>query len=146
MTIDEQHEALVQFVETANQELVIAGGSSAEQSFGLGCALGIVPLGIIVLIMYVFGVLNLIGGLVAMLVGLLALIGILALVSSQARFRGIANAYQRQVKPEIEDYLSSQGLAQAQFDAVADQVLTTEAPLRAYLNLPVNQEPNQDQE
>jgi hypothetical protein len=146
MPTDEQSEAIRQFVESSNEKLLRAGVTSAEQSFGLGCALGIVPLGILVLILYIMGTLNLIGGLVAMVIGLLALIGILSLISSQARFRGIANAYQREVRPEIDAYLGSQGLAKSQFDALADQVLTTTAPLRNYLDLPVAQERDSNQE
>jgi len=139
MATAEQREELRRLAEAANEKLMKAGASSAEQSFGLGCALVVVPLGIAILILYVAGVLNLIMGIICLVAGILGLIGVVTLISSQARTRGVDNAYQREVGAEITGALEQMGVSIQEFAILAVEVLSSDAPLRAYLTVPQDQ-------
>jgi len=145
MVTQDQRQELKHLAETANEKLAKAGTGSAEQSFGLGCALVVVPLGIAVFILYIFGALNLIMGIICLVGGILGLIGVVTFISSQARARGISHAY-KEVEPEITATLEQAGISSQEFALVADEVLPTDAPLRAYLSLPQEQDKIQTQE
>jgi hypothetical protein len=95
-------------------------------------------LGITLLVLYAFGVFNLIMVLVALIIAAVALLGILTLVSAQARSRSMANLYAREIKPEIDRFLDEHSMTRQQFDALAHNALTQDAPLRVYLSPPEN--------
>jgi len=132
----DQREELRQLAESANEKLVKAGASSAEQAFGLGCSLGILPLLVVVIVLFILGIFNLIMALIAITFGGLALAGISALLSFRARSRAIGSLYQKEVGPEIDAYLSVRGLPRPQFDSLAGETISAEAPLRSFLSLP----------
>jgi hypothetical protein len=130
---DAERSGLIELATEANEKLVKAGADSAEQSFGLGCALG----GMILLgaasFFYIFGYINIVLALIVLAMGSLALTGIAALVASFARNRSVGINFRSMVLPEIEVYLKKNNLTRIQFDRVAYSVLPSGAPLRACL-------------
>lgn len=124
---------LDQFADELNEELREAGSVSAEQAFSVGCAVGIIPVGLIVFLLYIFGVVKLILALFLVLLGIVALVAVVALLASQARDRAVRRVYQESVQPKIEAYLSSTGLSRTEFDTLLFDKLSDRAPLRAFL-------------
>jgi hypothetical protein len=130
---DAERGGLIELATGTNEKLVKAGADSAEQSFGLGCALGGLLLLAAASLLYIFGIFNLVLTLIVLAMGSLALTGVAALVSSFARNRSVGINYRSNVMPEIETYLRKNNLSRIQFDRVADAVLPSDAPLRSCL-------------
>jgi hypothetical protein len=129
-----EDQELSEFIQSLNQHLSESGSGAAESAFGLGCYIGFIPLAILVILLFLFGVRNWI---VLTLVGLLSVLlitGIATLLSRRARAINIDTTYQREVEPQIETYLEKRSITQIEFDAVSRQVLTTNAPLLEYIS------------
>lgn len=124
------------FIVEENAKLVKVGSERSEQSFGLGCTLGILPVVGMIIILAILGVLNLISGFFALIMGALALVGIASLVASYAKKRSIEDTYKYNVKLEIERYLHDYSLDRQEFDTRAYQILPPDAPLQAYITPP----------
>lgn len=127
------NEQLTAFIEEQNERLATVGTERSEQSFGLGCTIGLLPLGSMVLILWITGVLNIISGFFAVIVGFTALVGIAGLVASSAKRRAIADTYTHYVKQDIDLYLREHQIDQQIFDQTAHEVLSESAPLRAFI-------------
>ena len=128
-----QSAELDQFADDLNEELRKAGSGSAEQAFSVGCAVGIIPVGLVVFGFYMSGVVNLILALFLFLLGMVALAAVVAILASQARDRATRRVYYERVEPKIEAYLSSTGLTRTEFDTILYDKLSDRAPLRAFL-------------
>jgi len=124
---------LDQFTDELNEELRAAGSGSAEQAFSVGCAVGIIPVGLVVFGIYISGVVNLILALFLFLLGMVVLFAVLALLASQARDRASRRVYHESVEPKIEAFLSNTGLSRTEFDTLLFDKLSDRAPLRAFL-------------
>lgn len=130
------HEGLAAFIEEQNERLATVGTERSEQSFGLGCTIGFLPLGSMVLILWIAGVLNIISGFFAVIIGFTALVGIAGLVASSAKKRAINDTYTHYVKQDIDRYLRDHQIDQAAFDQAAHEALPESAPLRAFITPP----------
>jgi hypothetical protein len=124
---------LDQFADDLNEELRASGSGSAEQAFSVGCAFGIIPVGLIVFVLYITGIVSLILALFLALLGIVVLVAVVALLASQARDRATQRVYDEQVEPRIEAYLSSSGLSRSEFDSLLYNKLSDRAPLRKFL-------------
>jgi hypothetical protein len=124
---------VAELVQEANERLTAAGSESAEQAFGLGCALGAIPGALVVLVLYILNVFNLILAMIVLAILALALTGAAAVLANRARRRREDDTYRLWVEPEIQIYLQKNQLSQADFKRQADEILTQDAPLRAYL-------------
>ena len=60
--------------------------------------------------------------------------GIATLLSRRARTINIETTYQRVVGPQIETYLEKRSISRVEFNVVARQVLTINAPLLEYVS------------
>ena len=139
---EEQRQELAQWVERANEKLFKAGADSAEQSFGLGCVIFALPVLGVVLVLWILQVFNLILALIILLMGALVVAGLVTLVAYNARTRAIGDTYRREIGPEIDQYLSEHGYGRPEFEQVAHDLLSTDAPLRSFLApIPVNEFP-----
>lgn len=137
----DKRQVLMTFIQEENEKLAKVGTERSEQSFGLGCTLGLLPLGSMILLLYIFRVLNVISGFFAVIVGFTALVGIAALVSSSAKKRAIVDNYTHYVKQEIDLYLRENDLDRLEFDRAASEILPESAPLRAYIEIADSKEP-----
>jgi len=125
-----------QMIRDANQNLVQAGAGAAESAFGLGCSLGVL-LGLALLaLIFILGSRNwILLGLVAIGAALFAA-GASAIISARAKSATMAGTYARDVEPEIEKTIQSNRFTRQEFDALANEILDKNAPLRRYLSLP----------
>ena len=130
----EQIQELTRFVGDQNEKLRAAGAESAEQAFGMGCGIGLLPTVIIILVLYVLDVINFVLVVILLGLALLALAGIVMLLASRARVNASSKAYQTIVEPEIYRFLGEHDLTRQQFDAFTHQLLPEDAPLQAYLS------------
>ncbi|MGW8249048.1 MAG: hypothetical protein ACWGO1_00270 [Anaerolineales bacterium] len=127
-------EEFVGMVESLNERLRATGAGGAESAFGLGCGIGLLPVVGITLLLWIFGVVNLILGMMMLVVGLLALAGISILLANLARSNTVKRVYRTEVEPEIVRYLSRQRLSRQDFDTAAYQLLPVDAPLQGFLH------------
>jgi len=74
-------------------------------------------------------------GLVAIGAALFAA-GASAIISARAKSATMAGTYARDVEPEIEKTIQSNRFTRQEFDALANEILDKNAPLRRYLSLP----------
>jgi len=95
----DQPQELADLAERLNESLRLSGASSAEQTFGIGCALGITPILVILLVLFIFKVINLILALILLVMGLLVMVGVAMLVAQRARLNGVNHAYHTAIKP-----------------------------------------------
>jgi hypothetical protein len=129
----EDREELELLVRESNSKLAEAGSESAEQSFGLGCLLGGLLLGGVILVLSLIGFANIILAAILLVIGVIGVTGVAALWASFARTRRISDTYRLHVGPEIERTLKHRDLPHHVFFAIADLVLAEDAPLRLYL-------------
>lgn len=129
-----QQKEVEQLGEELNEELRAAGISSAEQSFGLGCGLGLVPVSLLVLLLYFFNVIEFIPALVLLMFGFLVLIGVASYLASRARVNRMDYYYQECIGLQIEEYIEKSKISQAQFNDCLNAYLAEGAPLLAYLS------------
>jgi hypothetical protein len=130
----EQHQEIAEFVEAENEKLRAAGAESAEQAFGMGCGLGLLPTIIIIIVLFVLKVINFILAIVLLGMGILAVVGISMLLASRARVNSERTTYQTSVEPEIIQYFDERDLPAQQFGAIVREQLPENAPLRIHLD------------
>ncbi len=124
---------LAEFISSANQYLSESGTNAAESAFGLGCYLGFIPVAILILILFLFGLRNWITLALIGLGAVLITTGIAALLSRRARTTNIKTAYYREVEPQIETYLRKNSIPRGDFFTAVRDLLTEDAPLLEYI-------------
>jgi hypothetical protein len=124
---------LVLLAERLNETLRLSGAASAEQAFGLGFSLGLGPTLVVLLLLFLFKVINIILAFILLVMALLAIVGITMLASQQARTNGIRRAYQTNVQAEISRFLAQHHLTRSQFNRLISPLLPEAAPLQAFL-------------
>lgn len=129
----DQSQELLDLAEHLNESLRLSGASSAEQTFGIGCTLGLAPILVILLVLFIFKVINLILALMLLFMGLLVMVGVAMLAAQRARQNGVIRAYNTDVKAEIDQYLVRSGLTRSEFDRLVSKLLPAGAPLQAFL-------------
>jgi hypothetical protein len=130
----EETRDLSQFTEKLNEELRAAGAERAEQAFGLGCGVGLLPAIALVVILYLLPMVNIVLAIIFLLMIMLILVGIVMLLSFRARRNAIEKTYQEKVKNEIDTYLGEHNLTRSQFDALALDLVPEGTPLWGYLS------------
>ena len=129
----EQVSLLARLAEVENTRLEDAASPVTHQAFNLGCLVGIVPGGIIVLLMYIMIGFSFIGAamaLVLMLIGLLAFANLAAML---ARRNTIRRVYHDQSEAKIDRALNEAGLTNEQFNQIAHETLPAKSALFAFL-------------
>ena len=131
---------LKQLVEEFNQNLFKRGGDAAEAAFSLGCSLGAILSGLLLVIVFLAGVRNWI--LLAILAFGVTILttGASAFLALQARSNAREKAYENIVKPQINHYLQAHGMTRKEFDSLARDIVPGESPLRAFIIPPDQQE------
>ena len=132
----EDNQDFAQFVESLNEQLRVAGAERAEQAFGLGCGVGLLPAIALVIILYLLPFVNILLAITFLLLIMLILLGIVMLLSIRARRNAMERTYQDEVKGEIEAYIKEQDMTRLQFDTSAQEYVAEGAPLWVYLSTP----------
>jgi hypothetical protein len=130
----EETQDISQFTEKLNEELRAAGAERAEQAFGLGCGVGLLPAIALVVILYLLPMVNIVLAIVFLLLIMLILVGIVMLLSFRARRNAIEKTYQDKVKGEIDTYIREHNLTRSQFDSLTIDLVPEGTPLCGYLS------------
>jgi hypothetical protein len=132
---EEGHDELLLLVEDLNDKMRSSGAGGSERAFGLGCAMGLLPVIGIILLLFVFQVINLVLAMFLLVIGLLGVAGISALLASLARTNTHKRIFREVGDPEIVQFISEHHLSRQTFDTLAHQSLPEDAPLQAFLSL-----------
>jgi len=130
----ETHLAIESLALDLNDQLRSAATGRAEQTFGLSCSVLVVPLGLVLLVMFILGVRSPIAIGIAALVCLLLGVVFSTLAAQRARQTSMTTIYQEQIEPQIGPFLNMHAITRFQFDQAARQVLPSEAHLMAFMN------------
>lgn len=133
---DQQRLELSELTGASNERLEKAGAQGAEQAFGLGCALIGLPLAALVFGLYVWGVFPLITAFIAWVMGVMVMLGAIALISFNAKRRAIGETYRKDVGPDIQAYLRQSQIQEELFNFYVSDSLPDDAPLRAFHSTP----------
>jgi uncharacterized membrane protein YkvI len=130
----EEAQGLSQFTEEVNEELRAAGAERAEQAFGLGCAVGLLPAITLAVVFYLLPMVNIVLAIIFLLLIMLILVAIVMLLSFRARRNAIDRTYENKINSEIEAYIREHNLTRLQFDTLASGLVSEGTPLRGYLS------------
>jgi hypothetical protein len=122
-----------QLIESSSQALADASASAAESAFGIGCSLGALLGGSVLLVAFLLGMRHWTSLAILTLVAALVSVGVSTMLSGRARNATLRSTYERQVRPQIERFRKEHGLSEAEFAALARPLIPENAPLRAYL-------------
>jgi hypothetical protein len=127
-----QDEDIDAFVASINEKLTKAGTGNAEIAFGMGCGISIIPIGILLLVLYILGLRGWVGFGLVVLIGVLLSTTISTALASRARASAMRQTYARDIEPQILQYLQEHKLERYGFQEAAVQVLPSDAPLLKY--------------
>jgi hypothetical protein len=129
---DQQCQELSELTSASNEKLEKAGAQGAEQAFGLGCALVGLPLAVLVLALYIWGIFPLITAFIALVMGALVMLGATSLISFNAKKRAIGETYRKDIGPDIQAFLRLYQIQEERFNFYVSDSLPEDAPLRAF--------------
>lgn len=123
---------LAEFVEARHQKLVDTGTSAAELAFGVGCTLGVLVAGMLmVLIFFAF---TKTWTILVVILFILTLISFLvsSMLATRARSATTRRTYEREVIPEIEVFIASQGISYDEFIDQTSEILPASSPMLVF--------------
>lgn len=117
-----------------NQRLVAAAASASEQAFGIGCAVSLAPIAIVLGLVFLLGARHWVSLLLAgVVLGLLAVVWAV-FVALQAQRQAPQRAWQEHVRAEFEAGLAARQETREHLIAEAQTLLPEGAPLRRALD------------
>lgn len=124
--------SLDEFILALHQKLLEAGTSAAELAFGVGCTLGVLVGG--VLMVLIFLIFTKTWTVLAVILLILTLFSFLVstILATRAREATTRATYQREIIPQIDFYLSRYAISQEAFDNQVAEILPAKSPLRVY--------------
>ncbi len=144
---------LPRLVEDLNEKLRATGAGSAELALGLLIRLGFLPVLVIVLLLFLFKVINIILGFVILVIVSLVLLGVSMLISERARQNAMQQVYRSEVETAIDQFTHESSMTRHQFDTLAYSLLPANAPLLHFLSPatgvllePTREDENQEKE
>lgn len=133
----------ISLANSLNEKMETAAQESVTHAFNVGCSFSLLPIVVLVVLVFLLSRANWVVTFVAAIVGLLLALGFTALVSITARAKSLERTYQLYVVPSIDRYLASAHLTRAEFDLQAAAALPEGAPLKKYLVVPEEEDPDQ---
>jgi ABC-type multidrug transport system fused ATPase/permease subunit len=132
-TSEPEEISLEELIENSNQTLVKSGTGAAELAFGVSCTLGLLIGVFLLAIIFIF--FTRVWTILAVITFILAMISILvsSLLSTRANAATTGSTFEREVKPEIENYITPHGISHEEFNTKAAEVLPGNSPLLSYL-------------
>ncbi len=138
----EQRTLLAEAIKDFNDKLVTYSINLSAQAFNnafrLGCGILSIPVLVILGIAWAQEKLDFSGVFVFSCAGSVISTAFASLISSRAKQIAIRDNYSQDINPEIVQFLADNHLTRRQFDEVADDQLSADAPLRAYLIKPAS--------
>jgi ABC-type multidrug transport system fused ATPase/permease subunit len=137
---DSQEDTLEEFIESSHEKLVKAGTSAAELAFGVGCTLEVIVAGLLMVI--IFLAFTKTWTILAVILFILTLISILisSILANRARDATTRATYQREVKPDIDHFLTTHGLSEDEFNDQIKKILPENSPILLYSSGQNNQD------
>lgn len=136
----EQRTLLTEAITDFNDKLVTYSINLSAQAFTnafrLGCGILTIPVLIILGLAWAQEKLDFSGVFVYSCAGAVIAAAFAALVSSRAKQIAIRDNYSQDINPEIVRFLADNQFTRRQFDEIADETLSADAPLRDYLVKP----------
>lgn len=136
----EQNEQLDELLEKAEQQLDEAGKINATHAFNLGCMIGLIPAGIIIIIALIVTRSWLAAVLITILM-VVALIGLANLLALIARTNAIERTYNQEVGPAIKHDLQEANITETAFNEYAWQHVPPTSSLYGFLPKPPMETP-----
>jgi hypothetical protein len=134
LTENEQQD-LATFIDETNQRLEDETMENANRAFNLGCMVGLLPAGLVVLLSYFLTKGSWIPvGITAVLM-FIALMLFTNLAAYTARNRTMERVYEEKIAPTIDVKLSEYQVEEDEFSQIADDALPAGAMLRNYLTI-----------
>ena len=127
-----QEMTLAEFVEASHQKLVDTGTSAAELAFGVGCTLGVLVAGMLmVLIFFAF---TKTWTVLVVILFILTLISFLvsSILATRARTATTRQTFEREIIPEIEGFIAKHGISHEEFIDQASEILPASSPLLVF--------------
>jgi hypothetical protein len=141
----EQRTILAEAIKDFNDKLVTysinLSGQAFSNAFRLGCGVLAIPVLIILGIAWAQEKLDFSGVFVYSCAGTVIAAAFASLVSSRAKQIAIRDNYSQDINPEIVQFLADNHFTRRQFDEIADDLLSADAPLREYLVRPLSTSP-----
>jgi hypothetical protein len=131
--IDTQNKDLRQLAETLDNRLRATGAERAEQAFGLGCLIGILPSLLVLIVLLLLKVINIALVFILAVIVILIWVGVATYLSSYARMNAIRKTYHAETEGAINEFIASHNLSRIEFDRIVSRLLPKEAPLQHYL-------------
>ena len=130
---DFQELTVEEFIEDADQQLAKSGTSAAELAFGVGCTLGALVGGLLMVIIFLAFTRTL--TILAVIALIIILISILvsSVLASRAQKATSRSTFEREIKPEINGFIESHDINQEQFSNKAAELLPADSPLLVYM-------------
>jgi hypothetical protein len=136
----DQRTLLTEAIRDFNDKLVTysinISGQAFNNAFRLGCGVLAIPVLIVLGIAWVQGKLDFSGVFVYSCAGTVIAAAFASLISSRAKQIAIRDNYSQDINPEIVQFLADNHYTRRQFDEIADDLLSVDAPLREYLVKP----------
>jgi len=136
----EQKTILTEAINDFNDKLVTYSINLSAQAFTnafrLGCGVIAIPVLILMGIAWAQQKLDFSGVFVYSCAGAVIAAAFAALISSRAKQIAINDNYTQDINPEIVQFLADHQFTRRQFDELADDTLSADAPLREYLIKP----------
>ena len=136
----EQRVILTEAINDFNDKLLTysinLSGQVFSNVFRLGCGILAIPILIILGIAWAQGKLDFSGVFVYSCAGTVIAAAFASVISSRAKQIAIRDNYSQDINPEIVQFLADNHFSRRQFDEIADDLLSADAPLREYLVKP----------
>lgn len=127
-----QELSLDDFIHACHQKLAETGTSAAELAFGVGCTLGVLVAAM--LMVFIFFAFTKTWTVLVVILFILTLISFLVstILATRAREATTRKTFEREVNPEIDQYISQQGISREEFIDQASEILPASSPLLTY--------------
>jgi hypothetical protein len=137
---DEERVLLVEAVQDFNDRLITQSinlaGQAFNNAFRLGCSVLALPVIVVLVVSYFANQFSFISIFVYGCAGSMLSLAFAAFVANRAKQISVDENYKDDVNPDILRFLVANDMNRAQFDAVADDILGDNAPLREFLIQP----------
>lgn len=126
----DQRERIVEYIIDIDQQLEVAGQTSANRAFNLGCWFGLIPAGLLVLLIFFLSEGSWVVALVSAVMILISLIALANLAAFLAKSRSISRMYDERIKAQIEDKIVEFDLTLHEFNQIIETTLPQGSVLR----------------
>jgi ABC-type multidrug transport system fused ATPase/permease subunit len=129
-----QEQSLEEFVEEADQKLVKSGTSAAELAFGVGCTLSVLVGGFLLVIIFIaFTKTWTILAVIALIITMISVL-VSSILASRAQKATSRSTFEREIKPEINNFIISHEMNKEQFVNQATEILPADSPLLVFIS------------